>query len=1124
MERPDINTLSRGSLSRTHSHLLHGPELLRLTCTQVNTYSPRGQLEQEPKALLKMQSMPRNTSIVSQDRHITPDWYHLALVKMQSKANTLASTVASPLSHQSSVLETEIEDVCCMIQKACKLRQKYVYQNIKQNGHIGSILKDKDLSLEIDRMQHILPISEETTYSYAFVDGVAKVYKETDCENDTKQSHEEDNEIFETHSFDDYLEDLGFIYKLMAFGPAKSLCYKRLKILQCRFKLHLLLNHEVEATESHSVPYRDFYNVRKIDNHIHHSACMHQKHLLRFMKDKYNKEPNKIVNHDNKTLKQVFDDLGINVDYLSVDKLDVHAQQATFQRFDKFNAKYNPLGQQPLRKIFLKYDNAISGEFLAEISKEVFKDLERQKYQFCEYRITVHGKKKEEWDTLSDWVCNYQLHSPQVRWLIQVPRIYPRFKESGLVNNFHEMLSNIFEPLFEVTINPSSHPSLHLFLQMVVGFDSVDDESIPESMMNSKHVTPKNYNSDTNPPYIYYMYYMWVNIHKLNKLREERGFNTFALRPHAGEAGSLNHLASTFLLSHSINHGIRLRYSPTLQYLYYLEQIGLSVAPLSNNILFEEYHKNPFPLFFERGLNVTLSSDDPLLIHYTKDALLEEYSIAAQVYNLSAIDLCEIARNSVLQCGWDEDTKKEWIGTDYQTKKGAAANDICRTNVPNSRIQFRHLMLKEEQTFIESHGKDVLSQSSFFTEKRDTFPIDEVDDEFRFSLDSDEEEAEPITRRKKRQKLKPIANGMPVLRPMQSRKSFDTDEGKTDDEEEVDKEVKSVHDTHEAMKEKTVKNKDRMYSISNNIHGAIDGLLQMIDSLNDNGELEDAANISNIKQLDLKDKYNNDRVTSEKRLVRTPLGDGCIVSETAHHCVVDTKTMRISIDKSKCKSLDGHQGAVVETEIGNGVIVDSNDTCYVIQMDNMIASLFKAKCKVMHSDHHHHYRHKEENMMRDIREEDLEVLCALEVASYPADEAASRENLFYRFIFAAPYFKVFTCNEKVIGFVCGTKTKEKKLTDECMSVHDKDGAHLCIHSVVIAEEYRRRGLGRKMMKLYVKEVIGSAYNLSLLSIRLVCKKHLISFYRNCGFGLIGESDLEHGKDKWYEMAIDITHE
>jgi len=39
----------------------------------------------------------------------------------------------------------------------------------------------------------------------------------------------------------------------------------------------------------------------------------------------------------------------------------VHQADSTFHRFDKFNMKYNPLGESGLRNIFLKYDNLIKG-------------------------------------------------------------------------------------------------------------------------------------------------------------------------------------------------------------------------------------------------------------------------------------------------------------------------------------------------------------------------------------------------------------------------------------------------------------------------------------------------------------------------------------------------------------------------------------------------------------------------------------------------------------------------------------------------------------------------------------------------------------------------------------------
>ena len=38
------------------------------------------------------------------------------------------------------------------------------------------------------------------------------------------------------------------------------------------------------------------------------------------------------------------------------------------------------------------------------------------------------------------------------------------------------------------------------------------------------------------------------------------------------QAGELNHLHAAFLTARGINHGINLRKSPSLQYLYYLAQ------------------------------------------------------------------------------------------------------------------------------------------------------------------------------------------------------------------------------------------------------------------------------------------------------------------------------------------------------------------------------------------------------------------------------------------------------------------------------------------------------------------------------------------------------------------------
>ncbi|KAG4924275.1 hypothetical protein JHK87_049815 [Glycine soja] len=197
---------------------------------------------------------------------------------------------------------------------------------------------------------------------------------------------------------------------------------------------------------------------------------------------------------------------------------------------------------------------------------------------------------------------------------------------------------------------------------LVVGFDLVDDESKPERRPTKHMPTPSEWTNEFNPAYSYYLYYYYANLYTLNKLRESKGMTTIKLRPHCGEAGDSDHLAAAFLLCHNISHGINLHKTPVLQYLYYLAQLGL---------------------------NVSLSTDDPLQIHLTKEPLLEEYNVAAKVWKLSACDLCEIARNSVYQSGFSHQAKSHWLGDKYLLR-GSEGIDIHKTNVPNLRISFRY--------------------------------------------------------------------------------------------------------------------------------------------------------------------------------------------------------------------------------------------------------------------------------------------------------------------------------------------------------------------------------------------------------------------------------------------------
>eukprot|EP00484_Ammonia_sp_Unknown_P004505 CAMPEP_0197054918 /NCGR_PEP_ID=MMETSP1384-20130603/53193_1 /TAXON_ID=29189 /ORGANISM="Ammonia sp." /LENGTH=305 /DNA_ID=CAMNT_0042488283 /DNA_START=41 /DNA_END=954 /DNA_ORIENTATION=- len=200
--------------------------------------------------------------------HYTPDWFKIS-IKTVDRDNVMAA-------------DEETKLVTSKIQEICALRDKWVYKP-QNSDHVGAVLSDGQICIDVSKMQDKLPPSIADKYTYHFEKGIMRITSENSG-----------LEVFEEKAFDEYMADLQKVMDLVSDGPAKTMCYRRLKILQSRYTIHNWLNDNVEVLEVKSVPHRDFYNVRKVDNHIHHSACMHQKHLLRFIKRKLEEEPDTI--------------------------------------------------------------------------------------------------------------------------------------------------------------------------------------------------------------------------------------------------------------------------------------------------------------------------------------------------------------------------------------------------------------------------------------------------------------------------------------------------------------------------------------------------------------------------------------------------------------------------------------------------------------------------------------------------------------------------------------------------------------------------------------------------------------------------------------------------------------
>lgn len=90
-----------------------------------------------------------------------------------------------------------------------------------------------------------------------------------------------------------------------------------------------------------------------------------------------------------------------------------------------------------------------------------------------------------------------------------------------------------------------------------------------------------------------------------------------------------------------------------------------------------------------------------------------------QIYKLSQSSLAELARNSVIQSGFEMEVKRHWLGQKWYLP-GAAGNDINQvwdsnfsffpksnvsldqTNVPNIRLAYRHQTLLNELSVLRT--------------------------------------------------------------------------------------------------------------------------------------------------------------------------------------------------------------------------------------------------------------------------------------------------------------------------------------------------------------------------------------------------------------------------------------
>ena len=257
-----------------------------------------------------------------------------------------------------NAITAELSVICCKIQSLLDKRHKYIRLSLQRpgdnprdepgweiyppppepawdeerdptgaaypGGEDSAWTKKRKVGQNVGKdfdMNDLLPLPEASPMTFKLDEGgVFQLYE-------TAEACEMNEPIIHIPSLRDFYMDLDDITEVSTDGPIKTFAFRRLAYLEGKFQLHALLNEYQEIADSKKVPHRDFYNVRKVDTHVHHSACMNQKHLLRFIKSKMKKSPDEVVLfRDGKhlTLKQVFESINLTAYDLSIDTLDMH--------------------------------------------------------------------------------------------------------------------------------------------------------------------------------------------------------------------------------------------------------------------------------------------------------------------------------------------------------------------------------------------------------------------------------------------------------------------------------------------------------------------------------------------------------------------------------------------------------------------------------------------------------------------------------------------------------------------------------------------------------------------------------------------------------------------------------
>ena len=189
---------------------------------------------------------------------------------------------------QREMHEEELRVVCSRLREAVALREKYK-QPVEKRSRRGSMVEsfvDESMTASFSHYDEfdpfVAPEFHGRPYAFEMRDGVMVVWDSTEeveglaprdafaRRNRAKAGVPSRESAFTLPpDLRTYTADLTRLLQICSDAAVNSFCYSRLKKLEARFHLHVMEHELAETTEQRAVRHRDFYNIRKVDTHVH---------------------------------------------------------------------------------------------------------------------------------------------------------------------------------------------------------------------------------------------------------------------------------------------------------------------------------------------------------------------------------------------------------------------------------------------------------------------------------------------------------------------------------------------------------------------------------------------------------------------------------------------------------------------------------------------------------------------------------------------------------------------------------------------------------------------------------------------------------------------------------------